>query len=226
MSDTVTLALEKREITGKQVKQLRRAGKVPAVIHDHGKESVIVAGEFLEVSKVYQQAGKHHPVVLDAAGKKYTALIKDADFDPRTNFITHVVFNAVNANQKVDAEIPVRAKYDEGNDSSPAERTGYIVLQQAETIEVTATPSSLPDVLEYDAEKLVNVGDQVTVADLIVPKNVEIKAEPEHVLATVFEPSALQAANEDAGGTAEEAAPEAEAEAESADADEKKPAEA
>jgi hypothetical protein len=43
----------------------------------------------------------------------------------------------------------------------------------------------------------------VTVADLIVPKDVEVKADAEHVLATVFEPSALQAANEDAGGDAE-----------------------
>jgi hypothetical protein len=60
----------------------------------------------------------------------------------------------------------------------------------------------LPDAVTYDAESLVNVGDQITVADLQVPKGVELEVEPEHVVATVFEPSALAAANDDAGGDA------------------------
>ncbi len=203
MTETMTLELEKREVTGKAVKQLRRDGMVPAVIHDHGKASIIVSGNFMDVQKLYKAAGKHHPVNLTADGKKYTALIKDADFDPRTNFITHVVFNAVNANQKVDAEIPVQAKYDDGNESSPAERMGYIVLQQLETVEVSAYPRDLPELLLFDGEKLLEVGDQVSVADLIVPKGVEVKADPMQTLATVFEPSALAAANDAAGGDAE-----------------------
>lgn len=203
MADELTLELEKRDVTGKQVRRLRREGLVPAVIHDHGKESVVVAGKFLEVSTTYRSAGKHHPVKLKADGKTYTALIKDADFDPRTNFITHIVFNAVNANQKVDAEIPIHAKYDEGNDTSPAERSGYIVLQQLETVEVEALPRDLPDEVLYNAEKLVEVGDQVAVADLIVPNGVTIKTEEHHTVATVFEPSALAAANDAAGGDAE-----------------------
>lgn len=204
MTDALTLSLEKREVTGKAVKRLRRDGLVPAVIHDHGKPSVVVAAKFMEISDTYRHAGKHHPVTLKADGKTYTALIKGADFDPRTNFITHVVFNAVNANQKVDAEIPVKPKYDEGNETSPAERNSLIVLQQLESVQVEALPRELPDVLEYNAEKLVEVGDQVTVADLIVPKGVEVKTEEHHTLATVFEPSALAAANDAAGGDADE----------------------
>lgn len=203
MADTLSLALEKREVTGKAVKRLRREGIVPAVIHDHGKASIVVSAQFLEISKAYQQAGKHHPLQLKAGGKTYTALIKKADFDPRTNFITHVVFNAVTANQKVDAEVPVHVKYDEDNDASPAERAGLIVLHQLDVVEVEAFPRNLPDAIHFDGEKLVAVGDQVTVADLIVPEGVEIKADPNHVVATVFEPSALAAANDAAGGDAE-----------------------
>lgn len=203
MADALTLALEKREITGKAVKRLRREGIVPAVIHDHGKPSIVVSANFLDITKTYQQAGKHHPVELEADGKTYTALIKKVDADPRTNFITHVVFNAVDANQQVEAEVPVLVKYDEDNESSPAERAGLIVLNQLENVEVAARPKDLPDAIYYNGEKLVNVGDQVTVADLIVPSGVEVKSEPQHVVATVFEPSALQAANDAAGGEAE-----------------------
>jgi hypothetical protein len=38
---------------------------------------------------------------------------------------------------------------------------------------------------------------------LVVPSCVELEVEPEYVVATVFEPSALAAANDDAGGDAQ-----------------------
>jgi len=202
MAETITLSLQKREIIGKQVRALRREGLVPAVIHDHGKESIIVAGAYADVARAYHRAGKHHTVQLEAGGKKYVALIKHVDVDPKKNTYTHVVFNAVTANQKVEAEIPVRIKYAEGNDASPAERAGLIVLHNLESVEVIATPSTLPDVLEFDGEKLEKVGDVATVADLVVPKGVEIKTEASQQIASVFEPSALAAANDAAGGDA------------------------
>ena len=205
--DALTLELAIRDVTGKQVKRLRQAGSVPAVIHDHGKPSLNVQAPYLDIYRTYVRAGKHHPVQLVAGSKKFTALIKAATFEPKKNQLTHVVFNAVDKNQKVEAEIPVRAAFAEGNEASPAERAGLIVLEQLAAVQVEALPKDLPDELTYDAEKLVEVGDQVTVAELQVPTGVVVLTEPTHVLATVFEPSALAAANEAAAGeaTAEEA---------------------
>jgi len=207
----ITLNLQPREVTGKAVKKLRQDKLVPAVIHDHGKPSVVVMGEYLEVLKAFQKAGKHHTVSLQANGKHFTALIKQADFDPKKHLLRHVVFNAVKANEKVDAEIPVKIKYAEGNDSTPAERAGLVVLHQLAEVEIAALPKDLPDALFFDGEKLVAAGDSATVADLIAPMGVTIKTDPSHPLATVFEPSALQAANDAAGGDAEEEVPAEEA---------------
>lgn len=204
----VTLTLKQRDVTGKAVKRLRRDGMVPAVIHDHGKDSIVVMAPYLDMAKAYQQAGKHHPVSLKAGDKHYTALIKTVSRDPKKNSLTHVVFNAVKANQKVDAQIPVRIKYAEDQESTPAERSGLVVLHQLEEAEVEALPRDLPEALYFDGEKLVETGDSLTVADLAVPDGVTIKTDPAHPVATVFEPSALQAANEAAGGTEEEEAPE------------------
>jgi large subunit ribosomal protein L25 len=212
--DAINLILEPRKTIGKQVKHLRKEGIVPAVIHDHGKPSLHVQGDSRALLKVWRQAGKHHAIAITAGDKNYTALIKDAAFDPKKHQLTHLVFNAVDQNQKVEAEVPVRPKYAEGNEASPAERAGLIVLAQLENVEVKAIPSSLPDFLEYDGEKLVDVGDHLTVADLVVPSGVEVMTEAEHAIATVYEPSALAAANDAAGGDAEagdEAAVESEA---------------
>jgi large subunit ribosomal protein L25 len=205
MSDAISISLEPREVTGKAVKHLRKEGVIPAVIHDHGKPSINVSGNYVEMLKMYRAAGKHHPVAVTAGGKNYVALIKKADFDPRKNLLTHIVFNAVKANQKVDAEIPVHIRYDEGNDASPAERAGLIVLHNLEMVAVSAFPKDLPDFVEFDGEKLVEVGDHATVEDIIVPNGVEIKTDLSQQIASVFEPSALAAANDAAGGDAEEA---------------------
>jgi large subunit ribosomal protein L25 len=202
--ESITLQLENRTVTGKAVKHLRRDGVVPAVIHDHGKPSLHVQGSGVAMLKVWRQAGKHHPVELKAGDQSFTVLIRDASFDPRKHQLTHLVFNAVDKNQKVDAEIPVRPRYAEDNEASPAERNGLIVLAQLENVQVKAVPTKLPDFLEYDAEKLVEIGDHVSVADLSIPEGVELITEPEHAVATVYEPSALAAANDAAGGEAEE----------------------
>lgn len=210
--DTISLTVQKREIIGKQVRQLRRDDIVPAVIHNHGKESVNVQADYNTIMKTYRSAGRHNPVELTAGDKKYLAIIKTATFEPKKNRLTHVVFNAVDANQKVEASIPVRPQYAEGNETTPAERASLIVLGNLDEILVEAVPSKLPSVIYYDAEKLVEVGDSVTVADLTMPEGVVSKVDPDHTIATVYEPSAVAAANDDAGGDAE-------AEVESVDAE-------
>lgn len=204
--DAINLELEKRETLGKAVKRVRQSGLVPAVIHDHGKPSLVVQAEYQAMFQAYKQAGKHHPVQLKAGDRNFTALIKSVTFDPQKNSLTHVVFNAVKQNEKVTAEVPVHVHLDEGNEATPAERNGLLVLHNATSVTVESTPSLIPDALEFDGEKLVEVGDHATVADLNVPKGVEVKTEPTQTLASVYEPSAVAAANEASG---ESEAPEA-----------------
>jgi large subunit ribosomal protein L25 len=196
--EDLNLALEVRDVTGKAVKHLRKEGLVPAVIHDHGKPSVHVMAEYLPMYKAYRQAGRHHTLQLKVGNKTYTALIKTAEFEPYQHRLNHVVFGAVSADEKVTAEIPVRLSED-----IPAEKLSLIVITQLDNVEVEAIPSLLPDELVVDGSKLVEIGDKLTVADIVVPKGVTILTEPEHAIATVYEPSALAAANDAAGGTAE-----------------------
>lgn len=197
MSDDISLNLEERTVTGKAVSKLRREGLVPAVIHDHGKPSKVVMGTYLDLSRAYQQAGKHHPVELTAGSDKFTALIKDATFDPRKNQLSHIVFGAVKADEKVEAEIPIRL-----SDDIPAEKASLLVINQLDAVEVEALPKDLPDELLVDASGLVEIGDKLTVADIVAPAGVTILTEPEHAIATVYEPSAVAAANDAAGGDA------------------------
>lgn len=205
--DTITLKLEAREVVGKRLHGLRAAGFVPAVIHDHGKDSVTVQAQYNPLQHVLRQAGKHHLIHLTIeGGKSYNALIKDILYEPRKQQIAHVVFNAVKANETVSAEVPVHIKYAEGDEATPAEQKGLIIIHNTEAVTIESLPKDLPDALYISAETLTNIGDQATVADLEIPNGVTVKDDETTVLATVFEPSSLAAANDAAGGDAENVA--------------------
>jgi large subunit ribosomal protein L25 len=200
--EDINLTLEKRTITGKAVKQLRRNGFVPAVIHDHGKPSINVSGEYLKLHRAYMQAGKHQPLQLKVDNQTFTVLIKNAEFEPRKHRLNHLVFGAVKSDEKVTAEVPVRLSED-----IPAEKTSLVVISQLDNVTVEAFPKDLPNELVVDASTLIEIGDKVSVADVIPPPGVTIMTDPNHVIATVYEPSALAAANDAAGGAAEAETP-------------------
>ncbi|MGZ6004933.1 MAG: 50S ribosomal protein L25 [Candidatus Saccharimonadales bacterium] len=181
-NEEIGLVLKEREVVGKQVKQLRRDGSIPAVIHDHGKPSVIVMAPVIEITKAYHAAGKHHPINLSVGQKKYLAIIKDVDFEPKKHQLRHVVFNAIKTDQKVQTEVPIHL---EGE--IPAEKAGLMVITNLDTVEIEALPKDLVDEFKVSAIGLAEIGDKLTVADLKVPEGVVILTEAEHPIATVEE---------------------------------------
>jgi large subunit ribosomal protein L25 len=75
--DQMSVNLKERKVLGKGLHSLRSEGMVPAVIHNHGQESIHVMASEKELIKVYQEAGKHHPLELHIGSQNYLALIKD-----------------------------------------------------------------------------------------------------------------------------------------------------
>jgi len=189
--------LTERTVVGKGLNALRREGQIPAVIHNHGQESIHVMAPEKELARVYKEAGKHHPLNLEVGSQKYLALIKDAHFNPVKHRLQHIVFQAIRQNEKVEAEVPIRM---EGE--IPAEKVGLMVLTQLDAVQVEAFPRHLPDEMVVDATKLVELHDKLTVEDLQIPEGVTVLTEPEHPIATVVETKAQMSeeAEEGVGG--------------------------
>jgi len=194
--------LEQRTVVGKGLNHLRRDGVIPAVIHNHGQDSIHVMGPEMELVRVYHAAGKHHPLNLEVGSQKFLALIKDAHFDPVKRRLRHVVFQAIKQDETVEAEVPIKLEGD-----IPAEKIGLMVLHQLDHVEVEALPRNLPDELIVDATKLAELQDEITVADLQVPEGVTILTDIEHPIARVVETRAQMAEEAEQG---EEAAAEGE----------------
>ena len=168
MSDT-KLALAKREVAGKKVKNLREQGIIPSVVFGEG-EPVLTQSVYNETEKAVREAGYHSPIDLTIDGKAQMALVKNVDMDPIKRTIRNIEFQAINANEVVEATTPIKVVNFEASDASKAHLVLSIVLEE---IDVKAKPADLPEAIEVDASKLATTEDGLTVADIVLPKGVE-----------------------------------------------------
>ncbi len=206
------LSLEKRELTGKKLKVLRASGLIPSVIYG-GKEPVLAASEYVATEKVLGQAGYHSPVDLDVAGKKHLAIVKDVQIDPVSRRIVNIEFQAISANEVVEATTPIVIVNFEASEASKIYH--FALTQSMEEIDVKAKPADLPKELTIDATNLKEVDDKLTIKDIILPNGVEFadkEMDAEQVVASLYDPAAEAAARE-----AEAAAAAAEAPVDAAD---------
>lgn len=213
MGEKLTLKLDERTAHGKKVAKLRSQGLIPVVVYGPGIEPISAQVEDGVFTKLYRQAGTYTPVHVSVGSKKKIAMIKDVDRDPVKGSVRHVSFHAVKANEPVVAEVPVHLT---GEGESEAEKNGLIILQALEKVEVKALPMDLPEAIEISVVYLKEAGQKVTLGDAQLPAGVEFvehdsghgdeDEEKTHVtdlmVASVWEPAALQAANEAAAGDA------------------------
>lgn len=205
MSD-ISLQIDERTVKGKKVVGLRRVGLVPSVIYGGKADPILGQSALIDITKVVNAAGKHTPVHLVVGGKKKLAIIKTIDKDPVKHLVRHVAFHAIKQNEVITTEVPLALV---GQGESGAEKAGLVILQALEKVEIKAKPANLPEALELSIKDLKTDEDKLTLADITLPEGVEFadaEQDLDLVVANVYEPSALQAANEAAGGDIEDEA--------------------
>lgn len=214
MGEKISLKIDERVARGKKVRELRQQGITPGVVYGPGMKPMAIQADAGEVRRVVAAAGLHTPVMLSGV-KRHIAMIKDVEYAPtKSGSVRHVSFHAVKADEPVVAEVPIHLQ---GMGESAAEKSGLIVLQALEKIEVRALPMELPEALIVDITNLTEAGEKVTLGDAVLPKGVELverdsgRVEDEDeerpeltdlVVASVYEPAALEAANDAAAGDA------------------------
>lgn len=172
----LTLAVEKR--TNSKAVQVRRAGRIPAVVYGGKHESTPIEVESRAFGKILKKAGESTIVSLTGLGADLPTLIHDVDLDPLSHEPRHVDFYAVTKGEKVEVAIPLSF---EGESAAVANGANLVkVLHQ---LEVKADPMNLPAHITVDISTLNAIGDRIQAKDLRLPAGVELALEPEEVIA-------------------------------------------
>ena len=198
----IKLSLNARTLTGKKLACLRKDGIIPSVIYGEG-EPVLAQSAYNETEKALRTAGYHSTIDVEIEGKKKMVIVKDVNLDPVSRRILNVEFQAVSANSAVEATAPIKI---ENFEKSDANKAHLALLQVMEEIEVKAKPSDLPEEIVLDASKMATVEDKLVVADIVLPKGVELadkELDKNAAIAILSAPAAAE--SEDEAATEEKA---------------------
>lgn len=185
MTHIVELEAKVREITGKTSHKLAAEGLVPAVLYGPKIETRSLAVDKRAFDQLMQTATVGATLVeltVEGASKPLDVIIKEVKRDELKGIVKHVDFWAVDMKQTMQTAVAVTFV-----GSSEGERAGGTLMHSLREVRIEANPKDLPEYIEADISAL-NIGESLTVADLVVPKGVTILEEPEAVLASVVAP--------------------------------------
>lgn len=181
--DNPTLSAAIRTVTGRKVKQLRQQGQTPATIYGHNMEALSIQFTSLELDRIFAHAGESLLVDVKINEDKYPVIFKNPQFHPVLGDLIHIDCYKVNLKEKIITTVPL-----ELIGESPAVKAGNILVSVLSELEVEALPSDLPEKIEVNTEYLLEVGNKISVADIHLDEGIEIKNDPEQVIALIEEP--------------------------------------
>lgn len=181
------LVVDKRKVTGRKVKTLRREGLLPANLYGQGIKSQALQLGYKDFLSVFEKTGESGLIdlVIGKTKSAHSVLVGDIQIDPVTDKILHVDFRQVDLTKKTQVSVPIELV----GEAPGAEGGEGILIQPLLEAEVEALPEKLPDHLEVDVSSLKEINDVIRVADLEVDDGVTIMVDEEEVIAKLEAPA-------------------------------------
>ena len=202
-TQAINLELAPRELLGKKVNQLRRAGIIPVHLYGPGIESRSLQCEGPRLIQVLAQAGGNTPISVTVRGEtgNQLAFAREIQWDPRRDDVLHVDLLVAEATRVVSAQVPIILI----GESPGARIVGGTVMHQLRLLDVEALPLEMPGQAEVDLATLTEPDGVIRVSDISLPSNVTVLTDSEELVVRIELPRVE---------AVEEAAVEEEAEAE------------
>lgn len=183
-------------------RRLRHAGRVPGVVYGGGDANMIDLDHNEIYYKLRSEAFHASVLTLVLDGKGEPVMLRDFVMHPFRQQVQHVDFQRVDLSKKMHIKVPLHFK---NADIAPGVKLGGGKISHVmNELDVTCLPKDLPQFIEVDLANLA-IGHSIHVADLVMPKGVEVAAHGTHtaeaVVATVQVPRG--AVEAEAAATAE-----------------------
>ena len=187
MSKAATLQAQKREGTGKGVaRQLRLAGRVPAVLYGRELETMHLSLDGHEAEHLFRSISVDNTIVsLKVEGEKqpFETLVREIQTHPWRPGMLHVDFLRIQAGVAVDLEVPVHLE------GIPAGvRLGGGVLEQIiHELPVRCIPSKIPESFILDVTHM-ELNQSLHVSDIPLEEGIEIRIDGDQTICAVAVP--------------------------------------
>ncbi len=179
--DKLTLTLEPRSVAGKKVKNLRKAGLVPASICGKGVQTEMFQLDAKTFGLVYRQAGRTTLIDLQLPTGTRSAFVRQVQLHPVSRQFLHVDFRIVDLRVEMTADVPIVAV----GENPLIERGDGVLTMPLSTLHIKALPGDIPHTVEVDISRIPDFTTVLHVRDLDLGPNVQILTSPDEALATI-----------------------------------------
>ncbi len=182
-ADQMELVAERRVVRGRQVKQLRQQGWVPAVMYGRQFDPMPLKIEEVPLRRVLSEVSGSQLVRVNVKGmtSPELALVRDVQRDPLRGSVLHVDLYRVMMTETLTTEVPLNLV----GESPLSHRTDAIVLTGVSSVEVQCLPGDLVDAIDVDLSALTEFDQSLVVGDLAVLSGIEILTDPDEMIARV-----------------------------------------
>ena len=172
----VRITAEPRDSFGKgAARQLRRQGKIPAVLYGHNEQPVHLA---LPEHELFLALKNSNVLLnLDLGDRNQLALPKAVQKDPVRRTLEHIDLLLVRRGEKVTVDVPIVTV---GEIAS-----GGLLEHTLNSLSVETEATHIPSSIELSIEGL-EVGTQVLAKDVALPQGTTLVTDPEHVVVHVL----------------------------------------
>jgi len=150
------------ELGKKSSKQTRKAGNVPCVIYGQGRNIHFHAHENSFKNLIYTPDA--HIVNLDLDGKEYKIVLKDVQFHPVSDKITHADFIEIIDNKPIVMSLPIKV-----SGESVGVKAGGKLRIKRRHLKVKGFANDIPESLPIDITE-VKIHHSIKVGDLSYDK--------------------------------------------------------
>lgn len=167
MAQIVQLTAERRSTKGKgAAREMRRGGKVPAVIYGRGREPTELALDGIALRRLLEKIVPESTIVeLTVDGAPVKTLIREVQRHPVRPGIVHVDFYEIRAGQRIRLEVPIHCV----GIPDGVRNQGGTLDQVIRNVEIEVLPDDIPEQVELDVTALM-IGKSLHVSDLNIPK--------------------------------------------------------
>ncbi|MBN1892621.1 MAG: 50S ribosomal protein L25 [Clostridiales bacterium] len=169
----------KTEMRNGSPKQVRAAGFIPGVLHGPGTKSTSVQFEKTVLMKLLAKHGNNAKVWIELDKDKHFGLLKEIQKDPLDKSVLHVTIHLVSQDQEIKMHVPIVFS---GRES--LENRILILQPVKEQVELSGKAGAMPEALYVDVSER-ELGDNITVGDLEIPKDIRIMDSADEVYAVV-----------------------------------------
>jgi large subunit ribosomal protein L25 len=162
-------------------RRLRREGLVPCVVYGHGKETLPFATDAHDL-RMALRSGAHVYGLKIEGQEDDSVLVKEVQFDSLGDYLLHVDFMRIAMDEAIEVAVPIVTT----GQAKGVINKGLLDLT-LKALDLVGLPAAIPEEIRVAINDL-DIGDSLTVADIVLPEGVTTTSDPDQTVVVVHPP--------------------------------------